>query len=1143
MSGRLKTLPELKGEQSQASDPRVHAALSASAGTGKTQVLTARVLRLLLQRARPESILCLTFTKAAAAEMANRIGSRLAAWVRLKDTELGQDLLHLGERNDPRMRERARQLFARVLDCPGGLKIQTIHAFSQSLLAAFPAEAGIVPGFQPLEGRAEQELVRRTLAELLADAESGGAQRLIADVQRLSRRLGEAGAIEHLQICARRPDAMNAFGLPETIEPRIRNLLQLPVDTHDDSVEDYIAHHCGDDQFDCDLLRAVAEANRAWGASSGLGHAAEIDEWLALTPIERAAKLNNLRKVVQTEKGTPRVSAGQKKAEPNYEEHAGRLANLIGDLLRIQRGAEFAADIAAGLRAGQAFALAYTRAKRAAGVADFNDLIDWTRRLLNEPGMGDWVRYKLDRQVDHVLVDEAQDTNAAQWDIIDRLVDEFFSGSSEAEQRVRTLFMVGDFKQAIYGFQGTDPARFNEAREDFKARAAALDPGADDLFSYQARAQEFRDLSIAASFRSAQPVLDVVDAVIDAVGAAAIGLAEAPPAHRAHHSTRPGQVELWQPFAIPDPEDDSDEGEERWISLRDRKYAEEIADRIRAMLEEGPVLASTERPLTPGDILILVRSRGELASLIVARLFSAGVPVAGVDRLHLHEPLAVQDLLAAVKFAVQPSDDLSLACLLVSPLIGWDQDQLRLLAYGREGRLWRALRERAGENKAFAAAHSALSELLRIADFTTPSQFLETILTGPMQGRRRIYARLGMAARDAIDELMNSALEFERTETASLDRFLSWFSRGTVDVQRDPGAPANEVRVMTVHGAKGLEAPVVILADATADPARLGRMPIAMDIPVPGVGDAPLLRPRKEERGPPFEVAMAERERRDAEEHLRLLYVALTRAADRLIISGVRPKERKDGADPRPASCWHRIVEQAMLPISEAGEDHVALRYAAGAPISPRRVRSKVELPATVVPAWASQPAPPEARPPRPLAPSAIAVDDESAPPPSEAMRRAALRGTWIHHLLELLPAVSPDARSAAADRWLEQSANVVETSVRDEVVALVCDILSDPRFSDLFGPGSLGEAPLAATLHDGRVIAGTVDRLLVTDDRVAVIDFKTGRVPVVDEDVPASHLAQMKAYTQALQIIFPGRHVSASLLYTAGPKLIELTP
>jgi ATP-dependent helicase/nuclease subunit A len=1135
MTARFRTLPELKGPQALASDPKVHAALSASAGTGKTHVLTARVLRLLLKGARPESILCLTFTKAAAAEMANRIGARLAAWVRLKDSELGTDLLHLGESNDPKTRDRARQLFARVLDCPGGLKIQTIHSFAQGLLAAFPAEAGIVPGFKPIEGRAEQELVRRTLAELMADAEAAGDHALIRDVQCLSRRLGEAGAVEYLEACARRPDALDALGPRDCIEPQIRRLMDLP----EESAEDFIARRCGDEGFDCDLLRAVADANRRWGAQSGIGHAEVIEEWLGLTPIERAARLDDLRKVVLTEKGTPRVSPGQSKAEPHYEAHAGRLANLIGGLLRIQNGARFAADVAAGLRAGQEFTRAYIRAKRAAGVADFNDLIEWTRKLLGQEGMGDWVRFKLDRQVDHVLVDEAQDTNAAQWEIVERLVDEYFSGSNEADQRVRTLFMVGDLKQAIYGFQGTDPKRFGEARERFKRRAAAMSAG-DDLFSYQARAQEFRDLSIAASFRSAQPVLDVVDAVIDTVGPAALALSESPPAHKAHHRDRPGSVDLWAPFAVEESPDESDEGEERWINIRDRKYAEALAERIGLMVEEAPVLASTGRPLTPGDILVLVRSRGELASLIVARLFSAGVPVAGVDRLHLHEPLAVQDLLAAIKFAVQPNDDLSLACLLVSPLIGWDQDRLRELAYDRKGSLWRELRQRSAE---FPEAHAALSDLLAIADFTTPSRFLETILSGPLQGRRKLYSRLGLAAGDAIDELVNSALEFERGEVASLDRFLSWFSRGTVDVQRDPGAPANEVRVMTVHGAKGLEAPVVIIADATADPARLGRTPLTVDVEVEQVGKAPLLRPRKEDRAPPFDAIIAAEEQRDMEEHLRLLYVAMTRAADRLIVSGVMPKARKDGSDPRPPSSWHVIVERAMEPISAPGRDHISLSYGDTTAVVPVRRRQKAESPVIAVPAWARQPAPPESRPPRPLAPSAIAVDDESAPPPSEAMRAAALRGTWIHQLLERLPGVAPPDRAAAADRWLERSAGVADRSVRAEIVAQVCGLLSDARFSALFGAGSLAEAPLAATLPDGRVIAGTVDRIMVEDSKISVIDFKTGRVPESEGDIPSSHRAQMTAYAEALQVIFPGRRISASLLYTAGPKLIEVMP
>ena len=902
MSARFKPLPQLYDEQALAADPGVHAALSASAGTGKTQVLTARVLRLLLKGARPESILCLTFTKAAAAEMANRIGSRLAAWVRLPDKVLKKELFALGEPDNPPLLQQARRLFARVLEAPGGLKIQTIHAFSQSLLAAFPAEAEIVPGFQPIEGRAEQELVRRTLADLLAAAEAGGDEQLIADVQCLSRRLGEGGAVEYLQACAKRAEALEAFGDPATIEPRIRDLMGLP----EGAVEDYLAAHCAEDRFDCDLLRAIAEANRAWGAATGAKMVATIERWLAMAPPERAAALPELSLLVFTGAGELRkVQAGQAKADPDYQAHTERLARAVAELLAIQRGARLAADMAAGLRAGQAFAAAYTRAKRSAGVADFDDLIAWTRRLLARPGMGDWVRYKLDRQIDHILVDEAQDTNAAQWEIIERLVEEYFSGSSEADERWRTLFMVGDFKQAIYGFQGTDPQRFGEARAAFKARADALRRSQAEADSSEQLARQFRDLSIAASFRSAQAVLDVVDAAIAEVGFEAMGLPDLPNHHRAFHSGRAGEVELWPPFAA-EADEDGDEGEERWVKLSARLYADNLAARIQQMVSEAPVLASTGRKLTPGDVLVLVRSRGELASLLVARLFARGVPVAGVDRLHLHEPLAVQDLLAAIRFAVQPGDDLSLANLLVSPLLGWEQDQLFDLAQGRKASLWRALRDRAGEGEPFASAHLALSELLRIADFTPPSRFLETILTGPMQGRRKLYSRLGLASRDPIDELMNSALDFERGETGSLDRFLAWFSRGDVEVQRDPAAPANEVRVMTVHGAKGLEAPVVILADATADPKNLGRTPLTLDFPVPGVGPAPLLRPKKAERCSPFAELIDREEARDLQEHWRLLYVALTRAADRLIVTGQEPRGE------RAEDCWHKRVERAL---------------------------------------------------------------------------------------------------------------------------------------------------------------------------------------------------------------------------------------
>jgi len=1134
VSNRVKALPELGIEQALAADPAAHASLSASAGTGKTQVLTARVLRLMLHGASPESILCLTFTKAAAAEMANRVGERLAAWVRLPDKKLRKELFALREPNDPVTMRRARQLFAKVLDCPGGLRIQTIHSFAQALLAAFPAEAGIAPGLEPIEGRAEQELARTTLATLLSDSEAKGQQRLVSDVQQLSLRLGEVDAVRYLMRCGHSAEAIAGLGAADEIEPKLREMMGLP----EGSVEEFLSDLCSDERFDCELLRAIARVNRQWGASTGEGHADVIDEWLELPGAERAASLNRLAKVVfKTDGERRKATAGQLKIEPEYDRHADAMAEAVAELVRIQNGARLAAEMAAGLRAGQAFAAAYSRAKRAAGVADFTDLIDWTRDLLAKPGMGEWVRYKLDRRTDHILVDESQDTNAAQWEIVQALAEEFFAGAGAGavENRHRTIFMVGDFKQAIFRFQGTDPEEFKRARGWVRERSDTLRAAQDE--ETDIALPEYRELSIDASFRSSQAVLDAVDATIEEIGYPNMGLPEQPNRHRAFFA-RPGSVELWKPFNA-EIEDDEDAGEEGWLGEDARIYAGELAKQVRQWIDEGSILPSTGQRIAPGDILILVRSRGELASLIVARLFEEGVAVAGIDRLHLQKPLAVRDLLAAVAFAVQPLDDLNLANLLVSPLIGWDQERLRALAFGREGTaLWETLREKSAQHAEFADARELLRSLLAMADYTTPHRFLETVLTGPIQGRRKLYSRLGLAARDPIDELLSSALEFERSETASLDRFLAWFSRGEVEIKRDASAPANAVRVMTVHGAKGLEAPVVILADSTADPSKSGGTQSSVEMPIGG-RNVPVVRPRKAEQRSPFAEVIARGEELDLQEHWRLLYVGMTRAIDRLVVAGLDKGERVD-------NCWHIRVERALQALgAEQSEDArwgTVLSYrgdvtaAAGKPKRP-----DIHVPLPAIPEWAKTPAPPEARPPRPLAPSAMAEDREAAPPPSPELRAAAERGTIIHALLERLPAVPPEGRQQAAIAWLEKSAGIADSQARQAIARTVCDLISDSRFSPLFGPGSLAEAPIAATLPDGRVIAGTVDRLVIEPERILVVDYKTGRAPERPEDIPNSHRLQMEAYAQALSVIFPGRDIESALLYTATARFFPV--
>jgi ATP-dependent helicase/nuclease subunit A len=1119
VSRRLRPLSQLHDEQLSASAPSDHAALSASAGTGKTHVLTARVLRLLLSGVDPASILCLTFTKAGAAEMADRIHARLAYWVRLKDARLRKELFALGEETRPDDLAMARTLFARVLDAAGGgLRIQTIHAFAQSLLASFPAEAGLVPGFRPLEGRQEKLLARQTLAEMLVGAEYQGNGALLRDVQALSHRLGEGGAEAYLMGCARAPGAMDELGPPELVEDRLRAAFGLPLG----DIDEAISAQCCDDLFDLATLGKIGAANRAWGTATGLNCCDVIAAWTGADATRRGSTLEALSGIVLKKDGEPRaIGAGLIKADPDYESHAARLAECCRRLLDMRRTAALVECLAAGLRAGQAFALAYAAAKRAAGAVDFDDLIRWAEHLLLTPGMGEWVRYKLDQSTDHILVDEAQDTNERQWNIVRALTLEYFAGEG-ASSRHRTLFTVGDYKQAIFGFQGTDPESFEYARAWFARQAEGVQ-------------REFLDLSMDKSFRSSPPILGLVDRVIADLGHDALGLPRAPGPHESAHAARAGSVTLWQPCSEELALADDEAGEEGWVSDSVRRYAGKLARQIRRWLDHPFVVESRGRPLRPEDILILVRRRGDLASLLVARLHAEGVPVAGVDRLLLTAPLAVRDLLAAIRFAVQPLDDLNLAALLVSPLFGWTQDQLFQASFGREGSLWENVRNHPG-------ASAGLRDILAMADYATAHQFLETILSGPLGGRRKLLARLGNEARDPIEELLASALEFEES-APSLQRFLDWFARGDVEIVRDPSAPLDAVRVMTVHGSKGLQSPLVILADACADPDRKGGGPGANSaaFQLPDGPAIPIFRPRREELAEPLKSQVEARDRLDREEHWRLLYVALTRAEERLYIGGaLGPADRKGP----PAASWYAAVEASMGGLGAELEDDAhwggARRLGDGeryvkAATSPRR-------PNLALPAWVREPAPLEARPPRPLAPSDLGEDDVADPPPSPAAREAARRGKLLHQLFERLPDVPAGERRERADSWLRDAAGVGDGASREALIEAACAIIADPNHAALFGPGALAEAPIAAVVGEGVVVSGTVDRLLVEPERILVADFKTGRrTPTTAAEIPVPHLRQMAAYAEALSVIFPGRRVEASLLYTSGPVLFEL--
>lgn len=1133
MSTEVKKLHPLIPAQGSAVVPGDNIWLSASAGTGKTQVLTARVIRLLLENdVEPENLLCITFTKAGASEMADRINQLLASWVQLDDKLLFRDLEAIGADAGPGSRKKARQLFAKVLDAPGGgLQIMTIHSFCQSLLGSFPEEAGLVPGFKPIEGAEQDELLRAALANLVIDAEARGNVRMISDLQELSLNMGEEAAIRFLRRMAAAPDVMALIPDDAGAVVWARRVAGV---SFTGPAETMLEAAFADEQIPRAALQSIVDANLLWcknvADSRGGRRAATIQDWLSHSPAGRAMKLNDLHGCWSTSKGDPCVSS--KGFTPITDAYAAQALELfqwtnqlLGDVMR----AQYADRLARALTVGKEFSDQYAKAKHALGAVDFDDLIRRAADLLQHGHMADWVRFKLDRQIDHILVDEAQDTNAAQWKIVSALSDDFFSGMGVKPDKARTLFSVGDFKQAIYGFQGTAPERYEAAGTYFAERIAEA-------------GLELNRLTLSQSFRSTAPILDFVNAVIEETGAENFGVSgEIEP----HYSEKQqiGLVELLQPISVNADDNDqeaSSDNEENWIGDEKRTLAKMLAEHARALIDAKPWLVSKNRPLEPGDIMFLLRSRGDMASMLVAQLHERNVPVAGVDRLRLLQPLVVQDLLAAIKFVLQPNDDFSLACVLVSPIIGWSQE--RLLQYGyagdRKGSLWQHIRDR----EEIAEDMAALRDMLAMADFTTVYHFLEQILSGPIGARRKLIARLGSEVVVPIEEMLNAALQFEQQYGGGLQKFLGWFDRGESEIKREGDSNSKEVRIMTVHGAKGLQAPVVILADITSDPTK--KPDQSVEFLLDTGQRVPLLPIRKTEQSGHLEEIITRQKVRELQEHKRLLYVAMTRAEERLIMAGSLGSSRKGEA---PAESWYAFIQRGMLALGCAWEDDArwgrVMRYvgAEGESYTHEEVAdgqaAQVDSP-RAIPDWLFAPAPQEQNPPRPLVPSRLDDDDFGDAPASAAMRKAAMRGKLVHALFER---ITDHVSLEKAERWL--AAQTPDADIdQAELLGQVRAIVQNENWAPFFGPSARAEIPLVAVVGQ-TVINGRIDRLLVEPGLVRAIDFKTGRhVPQDESAVPLAYLRQMAHYRAALQTIFPEHRIEVSLLFTFAPRLITLS-
>jgi ATP-dependent helicase/nuclease subunit A len=1129
---RLEPRRPPTAEQRRAAEPDCSIWVTASAGTGKTRVLADRVMRLLLAGIDPRQILCLTFTKAAAAEMVKRVEEDLSRFAMLPDAQLEAELQGLfGRSAAAEETARARTLLTQVLDLPAGLPIMTIHGFCQALLKRFPLEAGVVPHFDVLDPRSAADLLREAQAEILAD----GRGEIRRALDRLAVLLGEMTLAEGL--AALREARLRLTGLlaehggdVERLIAEIYRTLGLPTGA---SAEDIRNAACADAEIDRQGLVKAARALAA-GTDKEAARGQIIADWLSADAGRRSQMWPAYEAVFLTTKREPKqassiitraCAAAAPAAEPALLAEQAR----IGGWIEREKAAIVAERTTALLRVGAAVLAAYARRKDELAALDFDDLIAASRRLLDQPGIGSWVQYKLDQQIDHLLVDEGQDTSPEQWAILEALCAEFFTGAGARPVR-RTLFVVGDEKQSIMSVQGADVACYRRFRQLFAARA-------------ESGRQPWREEPLGRSFRSARPILDVVDAVF-ADPAARDGVVSGAdwPAHECFLTTAKGQVEVW-PLIEAEPAGKA----EVWqlpdrheaINRSETRLARAIARQVFEWRRDQVPLPSTGQPIRAGDVMVLLPRRGILQDLLIRELKRLQVPVAGADRLALTDEIAVMDLIALGDALLLPEDDLTLAAVLKSPLFGLGEEDLFELAYGRgDATLYQRLRE----HPRFREAHERFAELLRQADFAPPFEFYARLL-GAGGGRERLLARLGLAAIEPIEAFLAQALAFEQGHPPSLQGFLHWLRADATELIRDPDRPRDEVRVLTCHGAKGLEAPIVFIADAGFVPSTRDRLLWTEP------GGLPLWRVRSELRDSQSEAADQRGLSAQQQEQRRLLYVALTRARELLIVTGWQ--RNRPPAEPT----WYDLVTAGMARLGAvrvpvrlgpdlAGE---SLRYGNLAASGPAQLRLPLRAPAAdptpPPPPWLRRPAPAEAAARAPLSPSRVFEDDPTAAasPLLAATADRYRRGRLIHRLLQSLPGRPAAERAAALARYLAEPSLGLAEAEQAALAAEVEAVLALPELEPLFGPDSRAEVPLAGVVGD-QAIFGQVDRLAVTAREVLLIDYKTNRTPPARAAlVPPAYLRQMAAYRALLQAIYPTRVVRCALLWTEGPRLMAL--
>jgi ATP-dependent helicase/nuclease subunit A len=1144
---QFKEIPkETIAQTGRATDPASSVWVSANAGSGKTHVLSERVIRLLLGGVDPSAIVCLTYTKAAAAVMKNRVFERLAAWTSLSGEKLAEAVEKLdGRAPDAARLVMARRLFARALETPGGLKIQTIHSFCQMILGRFPLEANIAGRFELIDDALSAQIVKDARRAVLQSAGRPDSAVLAQAVRQVAGSLGEHAldALLDETLTSRSRPALADFCRSVAAGSESRRLLFEFLGVEESETEAGIISaawplKCASPAL-LQSMRDVAAASRLVAQTQFAGRISAV-----LANTDPLRRFECLKELTQTANGERRKFSQILKGDllgrfPNLEEIIEALADeidAVGDHLIRLKTALFSVQ---GFTIASAALDAFAEHKARRAVLDHDDVIDRTAKLLTESGAGAWVQYKLDQGISHILVDEAQDTSPAQWQVINALAEEFFTGET-ARGGVRTLFAVGDEKQSIYSFQGARPEIF--AHTGRRTRRKALDSN-----------RKFDEAKLNLSFRSTADVLSAVDLVFaqpeNQRGLTAGGDYQTHEPIRVHG---PGRVEHW-PCVNPLEKEEIPESwtqGQRHETAPPARLAASIAKTIADWLKSGAANEASGAKIRPKDIMVLVRKRGPFVHALSRELKNRGIAVSGADRLTLTDHIAVKDLLAIARVCLLTEDDLSLASLLRSPLFAFsDGELLQLAAYREPGEsLYDRMRRSAADAGQTAKALETLDRWRKEAASSAVFDFFARILSRD-RVRARLIQRLGVEAGDVIDEFLNYAAASEKAGLGGLQDFVETLESAAPEVKREMDAGRDEVRIMTAHAAKGQESPIVFLVHPPAQAHKPPKLVQTSAKPPVFVWE-----PLAELRSSKTEARHAELSRRGEDELRRLLYVGMTRAEDRLIICGF--------ANSRPVKTvpnWIDMAEAGLLArpdrIKSEWQPHldaeIKVYQLSGQAAVPHAMADGAEAELDPMPEAFSRPLPPVSLVPRPLSPSSAALmvepdaEPEAGSPVLDAggssASAAIQRGLITHKLLEVLPGIPESERRAAAARYLSRTAGGLAEAERAAISASVFAVLDNPDFAPVFASGSRAEVSLMGRLivkGQERIISGKIDRIAVDAGRVLIVDYKTGAPPSI---MPKPYVTQMALYRALIGQIYPGREVEAALLFTASATLHSL--